>query len=134
MAEQKKWPGWLSGEQARAENMIRLEHLNRVADELRREIMRSGANDTGRLADSIRVNIVKGEVVMVAPYSRFVEEGVRPGGKVPPYKKIRKWVGHKLGLSGKQGKNVAWAVMWKIHKRGIPARHLIERAWRRALR
>jgi hypothetical protein len=134
MADDKKWPGWLTGEQARAENEIQLNHLNRVAEALKDEILRAGISDSGRLLDSIRVNVVKGEVVATVPYARFLEEGVRPGGKLPPYSKLRTWVGHKLGItSRKQARSVTWAIRWKIQREGIPAKHLIQKAWRKAL-
>lgn len=124
-------PNWLSGEKARLENTIRLAILEQVRLQVIEELEKMDIDDTGKLAESVKANITKNEVVFTAKYGKFVEEGRKPGRKLPPYDKIRRWVGHKLGItSTKKARNVTWAIMMKIKKEGIPGAHVIQRAWR----
>jgi len=128
------YPGWLSGEKDKLEAEVRRRQLGRVAEHLRREIQRMDLDDTGRLMRSIRVDERAGTVTMDAPYSKFVNDGRRPG-RAPPYEQIHRWVGHKLGITQpKRSRNVTWAIMMKIKKKGIPGTWILERAWKRALR
>jgi hypothetical protein len=129
----ERWPDWLDEEQAELQRQAYHEHLGRVAQRLREEIESEGVSDTGRLLKSIQIDEEQGTVVMTTSYADFVEEGRSPGS-MPPYDAIRRWVRRKLGVRGtRETHDVTWAIMLKIKKRGIPGKHLIERAWKRAL-
>lgn len=128
-------PVWSSEDEAELAWEAKRRQLGRVAEFLIEEIRAFDIEDTGRLARSVKVDMVKGEVVMTAPYGKWVNEGRKSGGGIPPYDHIRKWVGHKLGIANrKQARSVAWAIMEKIHKKGIPAKHIVEEAWKNAQR
>lgn len=127
------YPAWLGEDRAKLEHGIRRRRLGKVAEYLQREIENMGIDDTGRLVRSIRVNEKAGTVTMTAPYGKWVNEGRTPGAKMPPYSPIRRWVGHKLGITEQsRARSVAWAVMKKIQKQGIPGKWVLERAWKRA--
>jgi hypothetical protein len=60
-----------------------------------------------------------------APHAIFVEMGRRAGARRPPFHVILNWVRIKFGLSGKAAIRVAWAVIQKIHFRGIKKRQVL---------
>jgi hypothetical protein len=60
-----------------------------------------------------------------APHAIFVEMGRRAGARRPPFRVILSWVQAKFGLSGKAAIRVAWAVVQKIHYRGIRKRPVL---------
>jgi hypothetical protein len=147
MPENQRWPGWTLNDQLDVEEMINGPRARRVAERLREIIEEEGLDVTGRLKRSIRINERKGEVTLTAPYWVDIEYGRKPGGKMPPYRAIRKWVSDKFGLRQlgapkvkgswagdrarrRRGHDVAWAIMQKIQKKGLPARHILEKAWR----
>jgi hypothetical protein len=146
MPANKRWPGWLDGEQAALERDINREYLGRVAKILREEIVEMGLVDTGKLLRSVKVDEERGTVIMDVPYAEEIEHGRSPGTS-PPYDAIRLWVGRKFGLRlrseegnqkgsyqrRKMGRSVAFAIMNKIKKTGVPGTHIMERAWKRAL-
>lgn len=132
MAKRERWLGWMAGEQAEIQRELYREQLQKVAMALEREIINSGSVDTGKLLRSIDIDYEEGRVVMRVPYADFVEYGRRPGAKMPPFNVIRTWARRKLGISDRRRvRSVAWAIMTKIHKKGIPPKYLLRKAWER---
>jgi hypothetical protein len=129
------YPEWLKGDLAELQRDIMREKLGRVAELLRQEIVNSGMVDTGRLVNSIRIDELNGRVFLKVPYAEELEHGRKKGGRLPPYRVIRAWVGRKFGIRGiKEGHSVTWAIMRSIQKNGLKGRHFIRKAWDRALR
>lgn len=77
-----------------------------------------GMNASGRWIDSLEVEFdgkngyIKGE-----DYTQYLAQG-REGGTLPPINAIEQWVNIKLGLSGQEARNMAWAVAKKIQREG----------------
>lgn len=67
-----------------------------------------------------------GVVAMSSPYVEAVELGTRP--HMPPIAPLEQWVQTKLGLSGKEGAQVARRIQWKIHHHGTDGAHMFEHA------
>jgi len=59
------------------------------------------------------------EVGYTALHSQFVEFGTRPHR--PPFDPIHKWVQGKLGIKGKEGQKIAWAIVNTIEQCGTKA-------------
>jgi len=107
---------------------------NRLKDLIIEEIMGKQIWTTGHLAETVHVVPSQEKVSIRAKYAGYVEYGTKPrgvNGKYPPYRKIRAWVGNKFGYSGREARNVTWAIMQKIKMEGTPARHYIRDAIRR---
>lgn len=68
---------------------------------------------------------VLGVVGSNQPSAAFVELGTRP--HMPPIAPIQRWVQDRLGLSGAEGRRVAWLVARKIARKGTPAQRVFER-------
>lgn len=68
---------------------------------------------------------VLGVVGTNQPSAAFVELGTRP--HMPPIAPIQRWVQDRLGLSGAEGRRVAWLVARKIARKGTPAQRVFER-------
>lgn len=71
-----------------------------------------------------------GRVFSSLPYAIVMEEGRRPGQPISRagVASIGLWVRRKLQLSGKEAQRVMYAVVWKIRKRGIEAKHFVRAA------
>ena len=61
------------------------------------------------------------------PYAIPVELGTRP--HMPPVQPIQDWVRQKLGLSGKEGRSVAFAIARKISKVGTKGHFMFRDAF-----
>jgi hypothetical protein len=59
------------------------------------------------------------------PAAAFVELGTRP--HMPPIAPIQRWVQDRLGLTGAEGKRVAWLVARKIARQGTKPQKIFER-------
>lgn len=70
---------------------------------------------------------VLGIVGTPAKYAEAVEYGTKP--HFPPISAIKFWVEGKLHLSGKEAKNVAWAIATKIADVGTEGAHMFQYAW-----
>ena len=77
-----------------------------------------GMNASGQWLDSLSVDFdgkngnIKGQ-----DYTEYLARG-REGGTLPPINAIEQWVNVKLGLSGQEARNMAWAVAKKIEREG----------------
>lgn len=77
-----------------------------------------GMNATGEWLNNIEVKTGdnKGEI-WARKYSEQLALGRMPGNR-PPITPIERWVNVKLGISGNEGKSVAFAIANKIAKEG----------------
>lgn len=97
---------------------------------LEREVKeRAPTSGAGTLRDSIGTlplslsgTALSGTVGTPLSYAVPVELGSRPHR--PPIAPLAEWVDRKLGIKGKAGQRVAWAIAGKIAKRGTPAHHM----------
>lgn len=97
-----------------------------LADEIREELAAQGHIATGRLRDSIKVDLVNevGKYSIIGKAShiaKYVDWGRRSGGKRVPHSALEAWVVIKgIAPSGKKAASVAWAIQYSIWKNGIP--------------
>ena len=94
------------------------EFINDIVNDLNKD----GKNATGNLAKSLRFSqAISGNLITVdfkaKDYWKWVDKGRRPG-KQPPVKPLIRWARVKLGLSGKEANQVAWAISKTIAKKG----------------
>jgi len=68
-----------------------------------------------------------GVVSTSQPYAVPVELGARP--HMPPVQPLQDWVRQKLGLSGKEGRSVAFAIARKISKKGTKGHFMFRDAF-----
>lgn len=72
-------------------------------------------------------DIVGGRVINTIPHAIVLDQGRRPGfgvslaGQVA----IGRWVNRVLGLSGRDAERATMAIVYKIRKRGMPARRFV---------
>lgn len=103
--------------------------IAREAEEAARDFKREMA-DQGIAATSLMINSVKADLVddltwRVGPhveYARYVLEGRRPGGKLPPWRPIADWLKVKRMNASPRA---AWAVARAIQRRGIKGRDYV---------
>jgi len=67
---------------------------------------------------------VEGILGTPAKYGEAIEDGTKP--HFPPVKPILFWVKRKLGLTGKEAKSVAYAIVQKIGKKGTYGTHMFQ--------
>ena len=113
-----------------------------ITDEARREAPR----DTGAGVESMRaVSSGQQAEIRALPHMIVMDQGRRPGQKMPPVDAIQDWVTRRAGrgqirLSGgatdrvKQARGIAWAIARAIAKNGIEGRKYIEKSTQKALR
>lgn len=63
-----------------------------------------------------------------APYAPIIEEGRRPGARMPPPAVIERWAKRKLALSPDEAAAAAFPIARAIAARGIPGKHLLREA------
>lgn len=92
---------------------------------------------TGELLNSVSYRVTQNGTVFqvtlsLADYWKYIEEGRRPGGKLPPPSAILSWIIAKPVLprpndKGKVPKpeQLAWAIAKSIQVKGIPAKPLM---------
>ena len=106
-----------------------------VGQVIKTEIMKSIVSEklvaSGDLLKSISVTGLRASTQMSeetvgssSPYARFVEEGVRAGGRMPPRDKIYDWMIQKGMQPSERG---AFLIAKKISETGIPARKPFEK-------
>lgn len=79
-------------------------------------------------SDVVRtVDSVTGAVGSALPYALPVELGTKP--HMPPIAPLQDWVKVKLGLTGPDGKAVAYAIARKISKVGTQGAFMVQRAF-----
>jgi hypothetical protein len=93
-----------------------------AARDMKQELARQRIAATSLLINSIKADPVDADTWQVAPhveYARYVLEGRRPGGKMPPWRAIADWLKVK-GLGSSRAS--AWAIARAIARRGIKGR------------
>lgn len=107
-----------------------------VKNEVVESIRREGLVASGDLLNSVTVSGLVGSTQLhsatvgsSSPYAKFVEEGVRAGGKMPPVDAIYRWMVNKGMQPSESG---AYLVARKIQERGLPARKPFEKGVRNA--
>ena len=73
-----------------------------------------------------------GEVATPLVYGMPVEMG-RSAGKLPPVDAIKLWATRKLGLSGKEADQAAWAIAYHLKTHATPGAHMVEQAYQQAV-
>lgn len=113
---------------------IRLGQL--VKNEAIESIKNEGLVASGKLVKSISVTGLRASTMMreatvgsSSPYAKYVEEGVRAGGKMPPTDKIYEWMIQKGMEPSERG---AYLISKKIAEKGIPARRPFEKGVEKA--
>lgn len=64
-----------------------------------------------------------------APHAATIENGRRPGAKMPPLEPIRRWVERKMGIPAAASLRVAIAVQRAIAKRGLKPKRVMFRTY-----
>jgi hypothetical protein len=88
--------------------------------------------NTGQLRQSITHQILSpfpnliGQVGSPLPYAPVMEEGRRPGAKMPPVDAIKLWVVRKLGIPPEEADGVAFVIARSIARKGIEGRHMFQ--------
>jgi hypothetical protein len=67
-----------------------------------------------------------GSVGSPQPYAPVMEEGRRPGAKMPPVDAIKIWVVRKLGVPPEEADGVAFVIARSIARKGIEGRHMFK--------
>ena len=67
-----------------------------------------------------------GRVGSPLPYAIVMEEGRKPGARMPPVDAIKLWVVRKLQVPPDEAESVAWAVAKSIAKKGIEGKHMFK--------
>lgn len=65
-----------------------------------------------------------------APYSGVVEEGRRPGARMPPLEPIARWAQRKFRIPYSRARGLSFAIARKIAREGIPGRFVLRDATR----
>lgn len=77
-----------------------------------------GMNASGEWIESLEARAIDGRgEIWGRDYTYYLVNG-RSGGKRPPITPLVSWVGHKLGIYGKEALSVAFAVAKKIEREG----------------
>ena len=89
-----------------------------VNDYLIPKFLSLGMNASGEWIKALRVEVVNGiGYIKGKDYTYYLVNG-RANGNKPPITPLIQWVGHKLGINGKEGKSIAFAIANKIAKEG----------------
>ena len=88
--------------------------------------------NTGQLRQSITHQILSpfpnlvGSAGSPQPYAPVMEEGRRPGAKMPPVDAIKLWVVRKLGIPPEEADGVAFVIARSIARKGIEGKHMFK--------
>jgi len=77
-----------------------------------------------------------GRVFSSLPYAIVIDQGRTPGQRMPPVDAIMLWVERVLGIAESDDfelEETAWAIAKSIAKKGIEARHFVDRGLKNAL-
>jgi hypothetical protein len=92
--------------------------LLEIVEELKEKHIELGQKASGKWVNSLEVVVNKGKgLILGEAYTEQLTKG-RPPGKLPPISPLEKWAKIKLGKTGKEALNVAWAVAVKISREG----------------
>ena len=114
--------------------------MDRVVRRLETEVVKGtprGVGGAAGLAGSIHGEVVShglpivGVVGTPLEYGIVIEEGRRPGQRMPPVGPIALWAQRKLGVSGKEARSVGFVIARSIGKKGFKGARMFERAWNR---
>lgn len=102
-----------------------------IKDEIIAEIREQGLIASGQLVRSVSVTGVRSSNLLSeafvgssSPYAKFVEEGVKSGGKMPPTQAIYRWMIHKGMEASESG---AYLIARKIARDGIDPKRPFEK-------
>lgn len=86
-----------------------------------------GAVNTGGYKGSWQFELTKtgGRIFSTHPAAPTIEEGRRPGAKMPPQNEIKLWAIRRLGLSEQEAERAKWAIAAAIAKRGLVGRKVL---------
>lgn len=87
-----------------------------------------GAFDTGRYKASWRSRPISSgaQVFNDAPHAAIVEEGRRPGARMPPAGVVEAWARRRLGVSKEEAARVDFLIRRAIKRRGLRARRVLQ--------
>ncbi|RYY51486.1 MAG: hypothetical protein EOO06_00340 [Chitinophagaceae bacterium] len=103
-------------------------------DELKKALLSQDKKASGNLIKSLKSKLIKkadsySMVITGADYLKFVDGGRKPGGKLPPVKKIIKWAElRNIKINGKSSEQVGWMIAKSIQKKGIEPTNIIYEA------
>jgi hypothetical protein len=106
--------------------------MNKALQLLEGQIASRTPVNTGQLRQSITHQILSpfpnlvGSVGSPQPYAPVMEEGRRPGAKMPPVDAIKLWVVRKLGIPPEEADGVAFVIARSIARKGIEGRHMFQ--------
>ena len=96
---------------------LRVELL-KIVEELKKKHIELGQKSSGKWIDSLEVSVSNGTgFIYGANYTEQLAKGRKPGA-LPPISPLEEWARIKLGKSGKEALNMAFAVAIKISKEG----------------
>lgn len=102
---------------------LRDEDIKEVLEEVVRDFLipkfyALGMNASGNWVNSLAVEVVDGNgYIKGTDYTYYLVNG-RAQGTPPPIQPLINWVANKMGITGKEGVNIAYAVKNKIAKEG----------------
>lgn len=122
--------------------------FNEIGEELTKEIkqnlLKANKKATGTLINSIGYRLIVSESqrlvrelrieILGEDYLKWVDEGRRPGAKMPPPSKLDKWiVARKIAPRDKEGrfisrKSLQFLIARSISKKGIKATNVLEKS------
>lgn len=89
-----------------------------LAEDIKDKHIQLGQKATGDWEKSVSVEREEYSVsIWALDYAEYLVNGRAPGG-MPPIDPLKRWVQAKLGVGGKEGESIAWAVAKKIEKEG----------------
>ncbi len=114
----ERWPQDLRWALAR----LVAREAHETARDMKGELARQGAAATSLLVNSVKADALGELAWQVGPhaqYARYVLEGRKPGGRLPPWRAIADWLRTKRLGSDRAS---AWAVARAIQRRGVKGR------------
>ena len=92
--------------------------LLKIIEELKIKHIELGQKASGKWIETLEVVVSNGKgVIYGTDYTQYLTKGRKPGA-LPPISPLEEWAKVKLGKTGKEALNVAWAVAIKISKEG----------------
>jgi hypothetical protein len=102
--------------------------MNKALPALERQVKSRAPVNTGALRASINHQILSpfpnlvGSVGTPVEYGIVMEEGRKPGSRMPPVDAIKLWVVRKLGIPPAEADSVAFVIARSIGRKGIKGR------------
>lgn len=92
----------------------------------------AGSTDGGIEVFGQSFEQLRGRVFSSLPYAIVIDQGRRPGARMPPPEALKLWVEKVLGIDPSESRQVAFLVARSIAKKGIEARHFVEQGLKQA--